>query len=249
MGIEHTRDVELEEQEPRHYENMHGVFVGIDDYQNPQVSDLGGCVGDAVRLSEAFDPLLSSNKTLLNGMGTQRIILTELEKTARSAKDGDLVVFFYAGHANIHYDRYFLFPVDADDVASALPFDSILWMLSSFSCHSLIIIDSVKAGAVGFDSSRFRNARSSILVSCAPNEFTLELDIDGIKQGAFTASVVKALRTSYRDNRKLTLIELFEQIYDETKRLTDNRQHPILIGTLDYGLVVADPTRAKRDPP
>jgi hypothetical protein len=77
----------------------------------------------------------------------------------------------------------------------------------------------------------------------------LELDIDGIKQGAFTASVVKALKTSYRDNRKLTLIELFEQIYDETKRLTDNRQHPILIGTLDYGLVVADPTRAKHHRP
>lgn len=208
-----------DDDEPRHYKNMHGVFVGIDDYQN--TARLGGCVGDAKRLSEALAPLLSSNKTLLNGAGTQRKILGELQKTGESSNPDDLVVFFYAGHAQVVHDRYVLYPVDFEDVvADALPFDSILWMLSSFRCNSLIIIDSVKAASVGFDSSRFRNAKSSILVSSAPNEYAVEVDVDGVKQGAFTASIVKALRTSYREKKTLTLIELFESIYDETKRLT-----------------------------
>jgi hypothetical protein len=239
--------------EPRHYENMHGLFVGIDDYQGHM--RLSGCVGDALRLSDAFAPLLSSNKTLLNGEGTQRKILGELQKIGESAKPEDLVVFFFAGQADVIYDRYFIFPIDVVedrrlvDVEDALPFDTILWMLGHFTCNSLIIIDSQKAAAVGFDASRFRNAKSSILVSSAPNEYAVEVDVDGVKQGAFTASIVKALRTSYREKKTLTLIELFESIYEETKRLTENRQHPILIGTLDYGLVVADPTRVRHDNP
>lgn len=239
-----TRLAVLDDTAARRVRERHGLFVGIDRYADADQAR-ESCAGDAGRVAAAFEPILASHRVLLDEQGTQRRILTELEAMVQATREDDLMIFYFAGVATTAYNRYFLVPVDYEAeyrIGSMFPFDTVLDVLSGGPCHSLIVVDAANAGAVGFDVATFREARSSILVSCAPNEISGEITVDGERRGAFSSAIVEALSAACAGLRPLTLIELYEQVYAETKRLAPEPQHPILIGTLDYALLVVDPS-------
>jgi uncharacterized caspase-like protein len=212
------------------------LFVGIDEYQGDL--RLGGCVRDATRVAEAFRPLLKRGTVLADERCSQRGILSELRNAVSSADPGDLVVFYFAGHGWVKYGNFFLCPLELDAACrygTVFPFRTVVDILNAGTLDSLIVLDACHAGGVGFDLSTFEG-KTSILVSAAPGEKAHEVEIGGSMQGAFTYALTSTLNDYNASGSPLSLIELFERTYRETTKRTSGKQHPILIGTLNYDL-------------
>ena len=232
---------------PRSRIRIHGIFVGIDGYLQG-FDALHGCANDASSLASAFKLITNGTSVVLtNQEATRRAILTELEKILRSALSNDLVVFFYSSHGTIQFNDFYLHPCDADSsclLASGFPFSVVSNAIGCFKgVRSLLIMDACQSGAIGFDVSRYTpGSESSIMVASQPSEASFEYEFDGKPQGAFTFALVRAIQTWAKspDANALTLMNLFDSTYAGTKELTDDRQHPVLIGMLDTNLVLAE---------
>lgn len=215
---------------------LRGLFVGIDAYAGRLA--LGGCGADARGLAEAFGARLLDARLLLDAQATQRRLLGALETLARETADDEVALFYFAGHASLRYGRLRLCPQDTDPehvLATAFPFDLAFDVLTGAARRVLVILDACHGGGAGFDLSVLHGQRrASVLVSAAPNELAREMRVEGATQGAFTAALRAAL-TGPGDS-PMTLVGLFERAYEETKRRTQNLQHPLLIGTLAYDL-------------
>lgn len=226
---------------------VHSLFVGIDTYLDG-FNPLEGCANDASALCEAFKLFSGgTSKLLINKQATRHEILTQLEAILRKALDNDLVVFYYASHGMIQFNDFYLLPSDADSnclLASGFPFSVVSNALSCFSgIKSLFIMDACQSGAIGFNVSRYRvGSESSIMVAAQPSEASEEFVFEGMVHGAFTFSLVKAIKdwADLPSIQPLTLMNLFDEAYQATKDLTDDRQHPVLIGTLDTKMVLAE---------
>ena len=95
--------------------NKHALIIGIDIYKPPVTAlsetgsqrswtNLDGCVNDASAMRDlviakyAFEN--SHIKTLFNAEASRDRIITELKSLVQTAKKGDVVFIFYAGHGS-----------------------------------------------------------------------------------------------------------------------------------------------------
>ncbi len=76
-----------------------GLVVGIDDYRNDEMPDLGGAVNDANDIYKALQSINVKHITrLLDAQATRRSILEAWGDIIARAQPNDTVVFSYAGH-------------------------------------------------------------------------------------------------------------------------------------------------------
>lgn len=102
------------------------LLVGIDRYQRPEFLPLKGAVNDALLVRSLLKRYLGfSNediRVLANERATKQAIVHRLSSMVRDAEEGDLVVFYFAGHGSQIRDR------NGDDLTDYLdevicPFD------------------------------------------------------------------------------------------------------------------------------
>lgn len=106
--------------------SYHALLIGINDYKDPQVSDLNGAVNDVRLLSHVLTTRFgfpdSSIKTLTDASATRENILSSVQQLVASAGPEDIVYLHFSGHGSQVADT------DGDEVddnkdESIVPYD------------------------------------------------------------------------------------------------------------------------------
>jgi len=84
---------------------LFSLLIGINDYKNPKISNLNGCLNDIENITSFLTKNFSSTDleitTLLNDEATyQNIIDSFRNNITKKAQKGDTVLFYYSGHGS-----------------------------------------------------------------------------------------------------------------------------------------------------
>jgi len=131
--------------------SFRSVFVGIDRYQSPLISDLSCSVRDAQAFHGLFgDAFGEANSLLLtNEQATRAAIIAALRGLQRTDPQ-DVVVIGFSGHGS---DSHHLVTCDADPLrldATAIHLDELTDLFSRIPAqHLLLLLDCCFAGGAG----------------------------------------------------------------------------------------------------
>jgi helicase len=130
---------------------FHGLFVGVDRYQDPCVSWLAGAARDAAGLHALFSDALGEGAVLLTDeTATSDAIRSSLKNLAAESSVDDIVVVMYAGHGS---DDHFVVSFDADVSRldeTCLSLDELASLISDIPGKSLLcILDCCFSGGIG----------------------------------------------------------------------------------------------------
>lgn len=234
------------------YNNVYGLIVGISDYE--EVAPLKYAHKDAQLISKALhSSFANSNKeiiTLTDESATEFSILEGLSTISGKAKDGDLVVFYFAGHGDVAYVEgskrgYFLTSTASKsreyEAGGAVRFDAIhdsIISITSNGAHVYLITDACRSGKIidAKGASLTLNAlntgyeKTTKFVSCQANELSYEFDHLG--HGVFTYYLVKALDHGFSNEQfqNATVRHLNRSLMDSVETATSFKQSPTVMG-------------------
>jgi Tfp pilus assembly protein PilF len=224
------------------------LVVGISDYR--EIGKLNFAHKDA-RLIEkvlnlSFQGTEKKIQVLTDGQASERAIKQGIMDLYKEAREGDLVIFYFAGHGDVtrvveEESGYFLaYDVTADreyDAGGAVPFQFVnkyisgmaqkckVWMMTD-ACHSGVIINEKGARATLEQlSAGFTNTVK--FISCQPHELSYE-DPD-LAQGVFTYFLTKGLGGMADKTEPLGRInvdELNTFLKQEVRTFTKQKQSP-----------------------
>ncbi|MBK7245336.1 MAG: tetratricopeptide repeat protein [Saprospiraceae bacterium] len=201
--------------------NIYAVVVGISDYQDPGIPDLRFADKDAEAFanylrSKAGGQLDSDHlKLLINQQATMAQFGIALDWLMESAKEGDKVIIYFSGHGDVEKKTLtqpgFLLCWDAPSRvyisggAFALPM--LQEVVSTISVQNkakvIVITDACRSGKLAGSSVNGSQATASNLskqfaneikiLSCQPNEYSIEGEQWGGGRGAFSFHLLDAL--------------------------------------------------------
>jgi hypothetical protein len=262
-----TRDLRpLKEERPSGYNNLFGIFVGVEKFpcSEGHIKSLWHANEDADELCELFqvrsretsaryelclfvnrgyDPRCtrSCNQSVRVLDATRANILKELTRCLKAAQPGDLLLVYISTHGAVEFDDCFFIPSDGanDNVLgtgiAASTLVGAIGKATSRGVKALMVIDTCHAGAVNFDISKYEG-EFSCLLSSSPVEYSYEFY--NVEHGVFTNYLLKGLRGEAQKDDAITLIGLFDYVYEHVQKETQKRQNPLLIGTMKYDTVL-----------
>ncbi|HSL44455.1 MAG TPA: caspase family protein [Anaerolineales bacterium] len=230
--------------------DIYGFFVGIDQYQDPSIASLMGCVRDAESMLSAFNP--HHKEIMLNKEATRKNILGVIQAYVKNLKTRDLLIFSVSAHGAIVNSDFSIVTYDTQQdnlLGTVLPTYYALTALSEITKNGgrvLIILDTCHAGAINFDIGKYSGILSeggmSCLNSSGPNEqsyeATFKTESGDVQQGVFTRHLIDGLngKADHDGLRIITLRDLYDYIYGKVS--STHRQHPVLIGTLEGNTIL-----------
>ena len=85
------------------------LLVGINNYRDPQINDLQGCLNDVTNMRNILKTYMGFTnadiRLLVDGRATKANIKARLQYMVKNAKSGDYLVFHYSGHGSQIRDR------------------------------------------------------------------------------------------------------------------------------------------------
>jgi hypothetical protein len=137
----------------------YALVIGISDYQDEGIEDLGTAAHDAEEVGAMLEGYYGFEVTpLIEEQATRRRILRELSKLASVVTDEDSVIIYFAGHGQRDDQRAFWMPYDAEAGGDAdlgaedtwIPHNELLAKLKKFEAtkHILVLSDSCWAGGL-----------------------------------------------------------------------------------------------------
>ena len=97
---------------------IRAVLVGIDEYENPDVRSLQGCVNDVALVRSLLKGYFAvpneDIRVVVNRRATKAAILHRLRDMISRGQPGDVLVFYYSGHGSQVRDR------DGDELTDGL---------------------------------------------------------------------------------------------------------------------------------
>jgi len=230
------------------------VFIGVDQYESPLISNLSCSVRDAKALHGLLgDTFGSTESTLLANEGaTQAAILSALEDLQRSAPD-DIVVIYFSGHGS---DSHHLITYDADPLRldeTAIHLDALTDLFARIPAKNvLLLLDCCFAGGAGakvFHSpiaakspaaasallDKISGSGRVIFTAATAEQEAIEDRRRG--HGLFTFFIIEALRGAPEVVRgaRIPLLSLFEFVTRsvvQAARQIRHEQEPTLKGTI-----------------
>lgn len=202
------------------HHSTRAVVVGISDYQNPQIPDLRFADRDAAAFAEwlrspAGGSVPESHlQVLLNSDATAGKIIAALGGLVTDCKPGDQAVIYFSGHGDVEriskYQRGFWLSWDAPPAVYAAGgtcalgyLQDIVSTLSDAGVQVVVVADACRAGKLAGSAVGGTQASSAALaqqfanevkiLSCQPEEFSLEGEQWGGGRGAFSFHLVDAL--------------------------------------------------------
>ena len=150
------------------------------------------------------------------------------------AKTDDIILLFFSGHGYeggfVSYDRF----MDYNEIRKALA--------TSKAKTKLIFADACFSGKMRGDKkgspSSFKDKNVLLFLSSRSNEVSQESPF--MKNGFFTSALQRALRGDADANkdRIITAKELFDHVSTDVRKLTHDKQHPVMWGNFDNNLTV-----------
>ncbi|MCC7026617.1 MAG: tetratricopeptide repeat protein [Saprospiraceae bacterium] len=241
--------------------NTYAVVVGISDYQDPGIPDLRFADKDAEAFanylrSKAGGQLDSDHlKLLINQQATMAQFGIALDWLMESAKEGDKVIIYFSGHGDVEKKTLtqpgFLLCWDApasvyiSGGAFALPM--LQEVVSTISIQNkakvMVITDACRSGKLAGSSVNGSQATASNLakqfaneikiLSCQPNEYSIEGEQWGGGRGAFSYHLLDALygMADSDEDQWVNLYEVGRYLEDHVaKEVAPINQLPMVLG-------------------
>lgn len=185
---------------------------------------------------------------LVNERATKLAIEKQLHYDLLKAGKDDTVIIFLSGHGAGDIKKpgeYFFLGYDADPdylEATAVKMSGLDFLRGIDARRVLVIADACHAGAfskvrikslerelAGFTRQFTESSGRMILTSSKPDQYSQE----GEKNSIFTHYLLKGLKGEADSDRNnvVTLKELYDYVYDQTKIETGGAQHPQLEGS------------------
>jgi len=242
---------------------VYAVVIGISDYQDPDIPDLRFADKDAEAFanflrSDAGGRLDQDHlKVLINEKATMAQFAIALDWLWEVAKENDRVIIYFSGHGDVEKKSItqpgFLLCWDApaqvymSGGAFALPL--LQEVISTLSVQNkakvIMIMDACRAGKLSGNSINGNQLTNSNLakqyaneikiLSCQPNEYSLEGQQWGGGRGAFSYHLINALYGLADNNSDhiVSLKELSRYLEDEvSKEVSPQSQNPMVIGSV-----------------
>ncbi len=242
--------------------STYAVVVGISDYQDPGIPDLRFADKDAEAFAGYLRSNAGGNldndhlKVLINEHATLAQFAIQLDWLLENAKENDKVIIYFSGHGDVEKKTLtqpgFLLCWDApaqvymSGGAFALPMlQEVVSTLSVQNKSKVIIItDACRSGKLSGSSingNQLTNANLAKqyaneikILSCQPNEYSIEGEQWGGGRGAFSYNLVNALYGMADQNNDLivNLQEAGRYLEDHvTSEVAPVSQVPIILGT------------------
>jgi tetratricopeptide (TPR) repeat protein len=250
------------------------VVVGISNYQNEQISDLRFADADAKAFaaylqSDAGGRLPPDNLRLLtNEQATQGQLAAAFTWLADASQAGDKAIIYFSGHGDMETltGLSFLLAHDASAAAysggGSFPVVFLQAIITRLSTQKqvqvLLVTDACRAGKLAGSEINGTQATAKILsdqfaneakiLSCQPNEFSLEGAQWGGGRGVFSYYLLDGLRGLADHNRdqSVTLLEIGRYLEDKVPAAAaPHTQIPMVVGNKAGVLALVDaPTLA-----
>src|SRR3569833_1408643 len=231
-----------------------GLFIGIDRYASPLISELNCARRDALALEALFADTLGGETTLLTDSDATRTRIEAEFKALALSDSGDTVVIAFSGHGS---DTHELVTHDADIgdlVGTAIPLDLLQEWFSRIPARRLVFfLDCCFSGGMGAKvlhmdvktrdplstEARLRQMAGVgriIFTASAANEPAYEQQAFG--HGFLTYFLLEALRGAEEivSAGKISLYKLLEFVthrVQATAQQIGRPQNPTLRGTVD----------------
>lgn len=202
------------------------VSVGISDYPG-KVNDLRLPHNDAATMQWLYQENKNAETVLLmNDKATVSKVKAAMRQLFAKATANDIVLLFFSGHglqgSFVCYDG----PLHYSDIRSQ--------MSSSKSKSKMVFADTCYSGSFRNDDKKtgsgWKGANIMLFLSCRTNEKSIERP--GMTNGLFTYALQHGLRGGADTNRDrvITAKELFTYVSNKVKKMSGNRQHPVMWG-------------------
>ncbi len=218
------------------------VCVGIADYASPKVRDLSKSEKDADEMA-AFYGKATKEVTLLKGrQATKKNILQTASSVFGKAGKNDRIIFFFSGHG---YPGGFC-PYEMESEAGGLTYRELFKVMQKSAAGTKIIFaDACNSGAIRSGkkgNSQQQPDPGSILMFLSSRGYELSIESPFMPNGMFTKYLLKGLRGGADANRDrcVTAKELFTFVNGGVVKQSGGRQHPVMWGKFDDGLILVD---------
>ena len=247
------------------------VVIGISDYQDPAIPDLRFADKDAEAFvqwlkSPAGGSLPEDNmQVLLNERATLFQFVVALDWLMEHSKEGDQVIIYFSGHGDIDAKLIgqpgFLLMWDTPSRAymagayGLIYFQIIITTLSEQNKAKVIVItDACHAGKLvgsSFGGAQITNANLAKqfanevkILSCQPDEYSIEGEQWGGGRGAFSYHLVDGLygMADRESDGVVTLSDIDRYLEDHvTKEVKPLQQTPMIVGSKSEQLTRVSP--------
>ncbi|MBK8643917.1 MAG: tetratricopeptide repeat protein [Saprospiraceae bacterium] len=250
----------------------YAVVVGISDYQDNDIPDLRYADKDAEAFanflrSEAGGKLDKDHlKMLLNKEATMAQFANALDWLWENVKEGDQAIIYFSGHGDVEKKSLtqpgFLLCWDAPArvymAGGAFALPMLQEVISTLSIQNkakvIVITDACRSGKLAGNSVGGAQATASNLskqfaneikiLSCQPNEYSIEGEQWGGGRGAFSFNLVNALYGLADNNKDLsiTLQEIGRYLEDHvTTEVAPVSQLPMVLGNRNEKIATVKP--------
>jgi Flp pilus assembly protein TadD len=241
------------------FNNVYGLIIGVSDYK--YVTKLKYAHKDAeliaMALERAFPYANHDLKVFTENQATEFTVLNGLQQISSRAKDGDLVVFYFAGHGDVAFideeegrvKRGYYLTHSANDsrgyeAGGAIRFDDVhdsIVGITNKGAKVYLITDACRAGTIidAKGASLTLNAlntgfeRTTKFLSCEPDELSYEFD--DLQHGVYTYYLVKQLDQQSQDSEdgiitRRSLQKSLEIVENIVLQREGKQQTPVLHG-------------------
>lgn len=241
--------------------STYAVVVGISDYQDPAIPDLRFADKDAEAFANFLRSNAGGNldedhlKILINSEATMAQFAILLDWLMENVKEGDQAIIYFSGHGDVEKKTLtqpgFLLCWDAPArvymAGGAFALPMLQEVVSTLSIQNkakvIVITDACRSGnlagqSIGGAQATAGNiakqyANEIKILSCQPNEYSIEGEQWGGGRGAFSFNLVDALYGMADGNNDLfiTLQEVGRYLEDHvTAEVAPVSQVPMVIG-------------------
>ena len=215
------------------------VCVGVANYQN--IGSLLLPEKDAKSIAKMYKTH-TNNVILITGKyATHDTIIKALKDQFRRAQKGDYVVFFFSGHGYLGGFCPYDMGVRHEN---GLSFKEIYAVFrESRASHKIIFADACYSGSLrrGNKTTKPETASDVLLfLSSRSNESSIETP--KLKNGFFTAYLERGLRggADVNKDKRITANEIFSFVSNGVKKVSNDRQHPVMWGKFSDNFVLLD---------
>lgn len=251
----------------------YAVVVGISDYQDKDIPDLRFADKDAEAFtnflrSNAGGKLDNDHlKILINKEATMAQFANALDWLMENTKENDQAIIYFSGHGDVEKKTLtqpgFLLCWDAPArvymAGGAFALPMLQEVISTLSIQTkakvVVILDACRAGKLAGSSVGGAQATAANLskqfaneikiLSCQPNEYSIEGEQWGGGRGAFSFNLVNSLYGLADANKDLsiTLQETIRYLEDHvTAEVAPVSQVPIVLGNRNEKIATVDPS-------
>lgn len=210
------------------------VAVGIGDYPKP-INKLNLPAKDALAIQKLIDKNGDSGTAiLLDQAATKSAILSEIHARFDHASTDDIIIFFFSGHG---YKGGFV-AYDGE-----MPYSAIRQAMSTSKCkNKMIFADACFSGKMrqGKRQVKEENSDSNVMLFLSSRDNETSIERRDMTNGFFTICLKDGLsgKADANRDRTITAKEIFNFVSKNVKKLSRDKQHPVMWGNFSNDMPV-----------